>query len=96
MGRIKDNAEMYWPHAVAIVLFALATWKYVSIGQWEAFLKPIALAALGFVSVVANHEVADWTGRYGWTHQSFWTYPPMYVRFFGFMLLIGALLFGFR
>ena len=49
----------------------------------------------GYVCVVASHEVADWTGRFGWSYQSFWTYPPTYVRFFGFVLLIGAILFGF-
>lgn len=96
MSRISDNVRMYWAHAVGTVLFVIAVWQYVSLSQWEAFLKPMALAALGFVSVVASDEVADWTGRYGWTYESFWSYPPTSVRFLGFVLLIGAILFGFN
>jgi hypothetical protein len=87
---------MYWAHAVATLLFGIAVWKYVSLAQWNVFLKPMAFAGFGFVCVVASHEVADWTGRYGWTYDSFWTYPPTYVRFFGFVLLVGALIFGFK
>ena len=96
MSRLSDNVQMYWGHVVGTILFGIAVWQYVSLGQWESFLKPMALAVLGFVSIVASHEVADWTGRYGWTYDSFWTYPPTYVRFFGFVLLIGAILFGFK
>jgi hypothetical protein len=95
MSRANDNVQMYWPHVVATILFAIAVWKYVSLAQWELNLKPIAFATFGFVCVVASHEVADWTGRYGWTYQSFWTYPPTYVQFFGFVLLVGTNLFGF-
>ena len=96
MSRLSDNMQMYWPHVVAALLLGVAVWQYVSLGQWEAYLKPMATAAFGFVCVAASHEVADWTGRYGWTYQSFWTYPPTYVRFFGFVLLLGAALFGFE
>ena len=87
---------MYWPHALAAILFAIVAWKYVARAQWEAYLNPMVTATFGFSCVVASDEVADWTGRYGWTYQSFWTYPPNYVRFFGFVLLAGTLLFGFE
>lgn len=87
---------MYWPHVLAAVLLGVAIWQYVSAAQWEPYLKAMAIAVFGFVCVVASHEMADWTGRYGWTYQSFWTYPPTYVRFFGFVLLVAVILFGFR
>ena len=96
MSRLSDNVQMYWAHVVGMTLSAIAVWKYNAVGQWEQYLKPIALAAFGFVCVVASHEVADWTGRYGWTYLSFWTYPPTYVRFFGFVLLLGTIPFGFK
>jgi hypothetical protein len=86
---------MYWPHVVAAVLLAIAAWQYVSMAQWEPYLKWMAIAVFGFVCVVASDEVASWTGRYGWIYQSFWTYPPTYVRFFGFVLLAAVILFGF-
>jgi hypothetical protein len=94
-SRLGDNLRMYWPHGLATILFVIAVWRYLTIGQWEAQLIAICAAAFGFVCVVASHEVADWTGRYGWTHESFWTYPPTYVRFVGFVFLGGALFFGF-
>ena len=87
---------MYWAHAVDGLLFGIAVWRYVTLAQWEAFVKPMALAAFGFVCVVGSHEVADWTGRYSWTYDSFWTYPPTYIRFFGLTLLVGVLLLGFK
>jgi hypothetical protein len=96
MSRVKDNLQMYWPHAVGMFLFAFAVWRYVSIAQWEAYLKTFALAVFGFISVVASEEVASYSGRYGWTYDSFWTYPPTYIRSFGFFLLIVVDLFGFR
>lgn len=95
MSRWHDNVQMYWPHATASILLAIPLWKYVSLGLWVEYLKSIAVAAFGFACLVASHEVADWTGQYRWTRDDFWTYPPTYVRSFGFMLLIGALLSGF-
>lgn len=95
MGRWSDNLQMYWPHAVGTLLFAIVVWRYVSLGQWEAFWKPFAIGAFGYMCVIASHEVADWTGRYSWTYDSFWTYPPTYVRFTGFVLLLGVIVFGF-
>ena len=96
MSRVKDNLQMYWPHAVGILLLAIAVWRDISIAQWETYAKTVAIAAFGFVCVVASDEVASHTGRYGWTYDSFWTYPPTYVRFFGFVLLVAVDLFGFR
>lgn len=86
---------MYWPQVVGTLLFAIVVWRYVALGRWEAFMQPFAWAGFGYLSVIASDEVANWTGRYGWTYDSFWTYPPTYVRCFGFILLIGVLLFGF-
>jgi hypothetical protein len=96
MSRVKDNLQMYWPHAVATILFAFAVWRYVSIAQWEAYLKTFAIAVFGFISVVASDEEASYSGRYSWTYDSFWTYPPAYVRSLGFVLLVAVDLFSFR
>ncbi len=77
--------------ALATPLFAYSVGRYVSVAQWEAHLDDVAGAAAGFLCVVAS-----WTGRYGWPYESFWTYPPTYVRFIGFVLLAVVALFGFR
>jgi hypothetical protein len=50
----------------------------------------------GFVSVVASEEVAEWTGRYGWTRQQWWQNPPSYVRFTGGVMLIVATIVPYR
>lgn len=96
MSRFKDNVQMYWPLVIGVLLFIPAAWKYYSLGQWEAQAGSAAVAVLGLVSMLAPDEVASWTGRYGWTYDSFWNYPPTYVRFFGLALQIGLLVFGFR
>lgn len=95
MSRWSDNLQMYWAHAVGTVLLAIVVWSCLPLHNWETILKPLGVAVFGYVCVIASHEVADWTGRYGWTYQSFWSYPPTYVRFAGFALLLGVLLFGF-
>lgn len=96
MSRWRENLQMYWAQAISLVLFGIALSRYVSIGRWEQHLPSMAWAAFGFDSAVASDEVADWTGRYGWTTDSFWTYPPTWVRVFGFMALVAVNLFGFR
>jgi hypothetical protein len=94
--RFRETLRMYWPHLVATALFALALAQYVAIGRWEALVRPLAIAAFGFACAVASHEVADWTGHYRWSYDSFWTYPPAWVRAVGFVLLVAVDLFGFR
>lgn len=94
MSRWSDNVQMYWAHAIGTLLFGIVVLRYLALGQWEAYLKPFAIAAFGYLCIVASHEVADWTGRYGWTYDSFWTYPPSYIKLSGFGMLLGVLLFG--
>ena len=96
MSRFKDNLEMYSPLLVSLALFIPAAWKYYRLGQWEAYAVSAAFAALGFVSAAFPEEVSSWTGRYRWTYETFLTYPPTYVRFFGFVIQVCVLLFGFR
>ena len=96
MSRLRDNLQIHWPLVVGLVLFVPAAWRYYSLGQWEAHISSAAMAVLGLVCTVAPDEVSSWTGRYGWTYDSFWTYPPTYVRALGLMLQAGVLLFGFR
>jgi hypothetical protein len=95
MGRWSETWRMYWPHAIATVLYAVVVWRYVSLGQWWEFFRPFATATFGYMCVVACAEVADWTGTFTWSYESFWTYPPTYVRLVGFVLLAGVILYGF-
>ena len=95
MSRWRDNLSMHWPLPVGLLLFAPVVWRYVALAQWEKHLETMALATLAFMSVVAADEVASYTGRYGWTYESFWTYPPTWVRTAGIAMLIWANLFGF-
>ena len=96
MSRLKDNMQMYWPALVGTLLFVPAAWQYYSLGMWEEHIQWAAIAVMGFVAMLAPEEVSSWTGRYGWTYESFWSYPPTYIRFFGFFALIYVLVFGFQ
>ena len=66
MSRRDDNIQMYWPHALATLLFAIALARYMWIGRYESLARSMAAAFFGFVCVVASHEVADWTGWFRW------------------------------
>jgi hypothetical protein len=81
---------------VGVILFVPAAWKYWSFGEWEAHAPSMALAVFGFAAMVAPDEVSSWTGRYGWTYESFWTYPATYVRLAGFAIQVGVLVWGFQ
>jgi len=96
MSQLKHNLQMYGPAVIGILLFIPAAWRYYSLGMWEKYLVEAAISLLGFVSVLVPEEVSSWTGRYGWTYESFWTYPATYVRFLGFAALVGVLVFGFQ
>lgn len=96
MTRLRDNWQMYGPALIAAIMFAMAMAQYAWLCQWERQLVPMACAAFGFACAAASEEVADWTGRYGVTYESFWTYPTTLIRLFGFGLLIYADFFGFR
>lgn len=91
----RDNLLMYWPHVLALALFAPSAWRFFSAAAWERDAVWAVVAVGGLVSALAPDEVSSWTGRYGWTYESFWTYPPTYVRFAGLAMLTVALLFGF-
>ena len=96
MSRLKDNLIIWWPLAVGLVLFVPSAWKYYSLGQWIDQVDWAAFALLGFVSTAFPEEVSSWTGRYGWTYESFWTYPATYVQFSGIVTQLVVLLFGFE
>ena len=87
---------MYWPLIVGLVLFVPAAWKYYSLGLWELHIKSAALAVFGFLCTAFSDEVSSWSGRYGWTYEDFWTYPPTYLRFLGIVIQLGVLVFGFK
>ncbi|MCH8923199.1 MAG: hypothetical protein IIA67_08650 [Planctomycetes bacterium] len=91
MDAFKQFLRYYWLHLLATVIFAACVWRYVALAEWEARFEEIALAGFGFVSVVAADEVAEWTGRYGWTRQRWWQQPIWYVRGAGVLcLIVGA------
>lgn len=96
MNRLRDNLSLYWPALVGVALYAPLVWRYVELAEWDRYARVMALATLGFVSAVAADEVASYTGRYGWTSESFWTYPSTWVRTAGVATLVGVHLFGFR
>jgi hypothetical protein len=72
MSRSRDNLQMYGLPAVALVLFAIAVGQYIWIGQRVRLYRPMALAMVGLMSAVAGHEIADWTGTFGRSYDSFW------------------------
>ena len=88
--------RQYWLNLLAAGVFAAYLIRYVRLAEWEPRLAPFAFAAFGFVSVVASQEVAEWTGRYGWTRQQWWQDPPSYVRFTGGVMLIVATIVLYR
>ncbi len=96
MSQWRDNLQMFGPPAAALLLLIIAVGRYIILGRWEHYFATLAWAVFGFVSAVASDEVADWTGRYGWTSDSYWTYPPTWVRAFGLITLVLVNLFGFR
>ncbi len=90
MELFKDILRQYWLNMVAFAIFVAALTRYVQLAKWEQHLVPFAVASFGFVCVVASDEVSDWTGRYGWTRQQWWQYPPNFVRFAGGVALVVA------
>jgi len=96
MSQPRDNLQLYGPPAAALLLLAIAIGRYIVAARWEQNFVSLAFALFGFVSAVASDEVADWTGRYGWTSDSYWTYPPIWVRVSGFAILIAVIVLGFR
>jgi hypothetical protein len=90
MNMIKEFVRQYWLHALAFAVLLAAVVRYVRLAGWEQHLVPFASAAFGFVCVVAGDEVAEWTGRYGWTRQQWWQYPGTFVRLAGGVTLLVA------
>jgi hypothetical protein len=96
MEMIKDILRQFWLNMVALAVLIAAVVRYVQLGKWEQLLVPFAIAAFGFVCVIASEEVSDWTGRYGWTRQQWWQYPGTVVRFAGSIALVVATVVLYR
>ena len=45
---------------------------------------------------MAGDEVAEWTGRYGWTRQQWWHYPGTFVQLGGGIMLVVATVLLYR
>jgi len=90
MDLIRGLVRQYWVNILALVVFLAALIRYVRLAGWEQHLVPFAWAAFGLVCVVASDEVAEWTGRYGWTRQQWWQHPSTFVRFSGGLILVVA------
>lgn len=95
MSRLKDNLSIHWPLLLGLALLMPAAWMYIAMQDWEARISSAAIAVLGFVCTAFPDEVSSWTGRYGWTYESFWTYPSTYVRFCGILTQVLVLVLGF-
>ena len=65
MGLLKDFLRQYWLNMVAFTIFVVALIRYVQLAKWEQQLVPFAVAAFGFVCVIARDAVSDCTGRWG-------------------------------
>lgn len=96
MDLIKNSIRQYWPNLLACVIFLAATLRFVRLGDWEQHWVPFAWAFFGFISVVASEEVAEWTGRYGWTRQQWRQYPSGLVRRAGGAVLVVATIVLYR
>ena len=90
MDSFKEFLRYYWWHLLATTIFAACVWRYVALAEWEERLRQLAVAGYGFISVVAADEVAEWTGRYGWTRQQWWQQPTSYIRGMGVVCLLGG------
>lgn len=90
MELIKDFLRQYWINIIAFAVFLAALLRYIQLARWEQHFTPFAVAAFGFICVIASEEVAEWTGRYGWTRQQWWNYPSNYVRVAGGVALLVA------
>jgi len=90
MDLLKDIFRQYWLNMLGFAVFLAAALRYIRLAEWEQRLVPFALAAFGFVCVIASEEVAEWTGRYGWTREQWWQYPGSFVRLAGGVILIVA------
>lgn len=95
MSRLKDNLIIWWPLAVGLALFVPTAWRYYELGLPLEYLGTALVAFHAFACTAFPEEVSSWTGRYGWTYESFWTYPATYVQFFGVVTQVWVLLFGF-
>ena len=83
MDLIKEFVRQYWLNMLAFAMFLAALIRYVHLAGWEQHLVPFASAAFGFVCVIASDEMAEWTGRYGWSRQQWRQHPSSFVRFAG-------------
>ena len=70
--------------------------RCIRIGHWEALIGTLAAACFGLACALAAEEVSDWTGWYTWSQETYWTYPPNWIRVFGILILVGVNLLGFR
>jgi uncharacterized membrane protein len=48
----------------------------------------LVVVVFGLTATLVPDEVADWSGRYGWTRQSFRVLPAEAVRWAGFGILV--------
>ena len=90
MDPFKQFLRDYWWHLLATALFAACVWRYVALAEWLDRVRQIAVAGYGFISVVAADEVAEWSGRYGWTRQQWRQYPSNFVWGLGVLCLLGG------
>ena len=75
---------------LASALLVAAILRYVQQGRWVEMLPPLAFVLYGFVSVVIPDEMAEWSGRYGWTRRQ-WRHPPAWlIQAVGAIVLVAA------
>jgi hypothetical protein len=68
------------PQGIAAALLVAVLVKTGAAGSWMRDLKLVLLALLGFVMFVASEEAALFTGRYGWTRDTWREKPAGLVK----------------
>ncbi len=80
---------------VAIGLFivvAVTEWREHA-KEWEKYVKIWSFCFVGLVMFLCSEEFAQWTGRWGTSHQDFYRQPAWYVKLSGGILfLISAVI----
>ncbi|MCA9175925.1 MAG: hypothetical protein KDB14_15675 [Planctomycetales bacterium] len=92
---VQDILRSYWPHLLAIATFgvALIRWRTALSGDADTEtmqFRCFSGALIGLALVLAAGEISEWTGSYGWTRDQHHAHSEEFVRFVGWLLLVGG------
>lgn len=96
LKRLIEWLQIFGVLLVAIALAALDGWllsrlnAFHSVTNIERFAMEIVAIVAGVTMTLAPYEVSSWTGRYGWTRQTYLVMPEEIVRWCGIAILVGV------